>query len=109
MIGSPNGGCGWQIEQAEGRAQRRVLDGERQSSSGFGSDVAAVIGNRGQFMVTIREGGGVEGKTEGELSGPGRDIEMVAGLQVRKIGVQRDLSGGRDQVIARAREKHPQR
>src|SRR5436309_4310541 len=107
VVGALDGGSGAYIQRRQSGSQRGVLDADGQGGPGLGADVAAFIGHGGELVVTIRQGGGVQGESQSEVGGAGGEVELVARLEVGKVLIEGDLAGQvQDQAGSGSRQQH---
>ena len=107
VVGALDGGSAAYIQRRQSGSQRGVLDADGQGGAGLGADVAAFIGDGGELVVTIRQGGGVQGETQSEVGGAGGEVELVARLEIGKVLIESDLAGQvQDQAGSGSRQQH---
>jgi len=79
------------VAESEGVLNANVLSG-----AGLGADVAAFVGDGGEFHGSVGQGVVLKGKANDRLVTPAVDVEMIARLEVMNIVGQRVGAGWRD-------------
>ena len=67
-------------------------------------NVAAFVSDGGEFVEAIGESGGIERESVRESRDASGDIEMIAGLEIRKISIEGRVDGGTDDQSGRTNE-----
>src|ERR1017187_6152230 len=70
-------GVGVADQRGERRGERAVLDADGLRDAFLRADMAALIGDGGQLVITVGLGRGVEGEGEREIGRAGGEVKMV--------------------------------
>jgi len=82
LIGSIDRGGVCESGQRQYRTERFVCNPDRQSGSGLRTNVAAFVGNRREFVVTIGKERRVQRKRQIKVGGTGPDMEVIPWQQI---------------------------
>ena len=81
-------------QAGERGGERRVLDADGLRHTFLDADVAAFVGDSGQFVVTVGVGRGVERDRQIPVCQPSCDIKMIARAEIAQVVFQGSGGGG---------------